>query len=247
MADETQVAETTPAPAQTEAVAKPAGAKADAVAKPAEPTVTLTVSQYQAQMERDREYAEYKAAQAAALEAKENARLKAMAEKGDVEKALAETREREERRYKELETKHSALLQRLADQHRDAAISAAVAGRKFVGQTDEIRAQAARDFQDIVRASGRFSAAQDERGEWVVKETATGRPAKEVLAEIVKAKSYLFAAETDGGVGNGGNAADAARQGESVATDEAARQSERWLASNRGNQGVGLFPSSSRN
>lgn len=185
------------APAQTPAATPPAE-------KPApEPTVTITVAQYQAQVERDRKWAEVEAAQAAELDKRDQARIKALAEKGDVEKALGELRDKEQKRFKELEEKHTGLLQSLADEKRDATISSFLAGHQFVGETDAVRQAAAKDFQDVVR--GRFSASQDAQGKWSVIETATGRPAGEVLAEQVKARPYLFAATTQGGANGGGN------------------------------------------
>lgn len=202
---EPEIQATTPnVPAEAKPAANPA---ADPAKAAAEPTVTITVAQYQAQVERDRKWAEVEAAQAAELAKREDARIKAMAEKGDVEKALAETRSREEKRYRELEEKHTGLLQSLAAKERDIAIGMGVAGRRFVGEDDATRAKAAATFQRI--AADKFAAAQDEQGRWVVKDPNTGRPASEVLPELIAEHSYLFAANTQGGVNGGGGALNA--------------------------------------
>lgn len=170
----------------------------------AEPMVSITVSQYQAQIARDREYAEFKAAQAVELEKREQAKIKALAEKGDIEKALEETKKSAFARQQEAEGKLAALLQSLADKERDAAIRKGVSGRQFVGGDEATRAKAAATFEKLARE--KLAASQDGQGGWLVKDPNTGRSADDVLAELAAEHSFLFAATTQGGSGStGGN------------------------------------------
>jgi hypothetical protein len=216
MPDETQ-AETTHAQAESETTnaVQQEGEKAaeKAVEKPAEqPSVKLTVEQYQAFIDIQREHAESKKREAAEAEKREQAKLKLMAEKDGVEKALEAQRNTSKVKEQEWEDRFNSLHQAIAQEKVDAVIAASISGKTFIGQTDEVRAEAARDFQALMRSSGRFSATQDAAGKWTVRETATGRDASEVLAEETKRKSYLFAATTQGGVENGGNATAAQQQ-----------------------------------
>lgn len=239
--------ETTPEPIVETKVTETKTVEAKAgEAKPSplgEQKLTITVAEWQATQAKLNEFGQYKQAEAERAEKREQDKLKLMGEKEGVEKALQAQREQSKVREKESADKFAALHQTIASEKVDATIASAIAGRTFIGQTDDVRAEAARDFQDIVRASGRFSATQDAAGKWSVRETATGRDATEVLGEIIKAKSYLFKATTDGGVNIDGSHSG----GNDSAKSQAVREFEQWQSQNQTNNQIGLFPMSSRN
>lgn len=180
----------------------------------AEQRLTMTLAEYQANQDRIRELEAYKAADADRAEKQEAARLKTLAEKEGSDKALQAQREQLKAKEKEWADKYNSLQKAIGDEKIDAAISKAMEGITFIGKTPETRAAAAADFRTLVKASAGLTATQDAAGAWLIRDQS-GRDASDALAEIVKAKSYLIASDTQGGAGGGGSA-DAGRQGSNV-------------------------------
>lgn len=188
-----------------------------AAAKPqpvAEQRLTMTLAEYQANQDQLRELRAYQAAEAERVEKQEAARLKTLAEKEGVEKALVAQREASKAKEREWSGKYESLQKAIGDEKIDAAITKAMEGITFIGKTPETRAAAAADFRTLVKASAGLQATQDAAGAWLIRD-AQGRDAKDALAEIVKTKSYLIASDTQGGAGGGGSA-DAGRQGSNL-------------------------------
>lgn len=188
----------TPAPAPT----APPPAPTQGQAPPPAPTIALSVDEFQRYRGLERQFQEFQTARQAELDAKEADRLKAMAEKGEVEKALAEQRKSWEAKHAEAVARHQALESQVFGEHRTATISAALQGREFVGETPEQRAAAAAMVQRLLAEEievGRDATTQA----LIARERGTGIPAQQALAAKLASPSYalFFRATTQGGSG----------------------------------------------
>lgn len=171
---------------------------------PIPPTVPLTVEEYQRLRGVERQLSEFQAAQAKALEEKEQARLQVMAEKGKVQEAFEESRKSWEAKLAEQSAKHAALEELIGNERKAATIAEAFHGREFLGETPEQRASTAAMVRRLLQDE--FEVGRDASGVFVVRDKASGRPAAEVIRERLDSPQFalFFRPSTSGGSGTDG-------------------------------------------
>ena len=167
---------------------------------PPPPKVELPVEEYQRLVSLGSQLAELQRANQAALEAKEQERIKALAEKGQIEQALealnkthADKLSAESQRYADLERQVFAEKQ-------SATISQALAGRAFVSP------DAASQVQEIL--ASKVEVVRDASGNLTAVDKLTRRPAGDVLRELLDSPSFahfLAPVNPQGGAGQQGN------------------------------------------
>jgi len=142
----------------------------------------LPVEEYQRLVSLGSQLAELQRANQAALEAKEQERIKALAEKGQIEQALealnkthADKLSAESQRYADLERQVFAEKQ-------SATISQALAGRAFVSP------DAASQVQEIL--ASKVEVIRDASGHLTAVDKLTRRPAGDVLRELLDSPSF---------------------------------------------------------
>lgn len=170
---------------------------------PIPPTLTLTVDEYQRLRGVEQQMAEIQKAQSAALEAKEQERIKAMAEKGQIEEALKQQRESWEAKHAESLSRYNQLEQQIFAERKDNVLQSALHGRDFVGATPEQR-----DYMRatlIASLAPNFETVRDSStGSLQVVDKVSRRPAAEVLKERLDSPilAGFFAATQRGGSGS---------------------------------------------
>lgn len=181
----------------------PAGpAAAPAAGAPGTPqTIPLPHGEYTRLLGIEQQYAAYQREQATALQAMEDQRLKALAEKGQIEEALKQQKEQWERRNAEAETRFRSLESQIFSERRDRVITEAFTGREFVGETPEQKAATAEMLRRILQDD--FETVRDaSNGALSVVDRTTRRPAPEVITELLQQKyTHLFAPTLRGGAG----------------------------------------------
>lgn len=139
--------------------------------------------------------------QDAALEMKEQERLRALAEKGQIEEALEQQRSSWERKHAEAVSRYTLLEQQVFGERKSAAIAEALQGRAFVGESPEQRSAAATMVRRLLQDE--FETVREASGALVVRERASGRPASEALRERLDSPQFaiFFAPTSRGGAG----------------------------------------------
>ena len=142
--------------------------------------------------------------QQSALEAKEAERLRALAEKGQIEEALAQQRKAWEQKHAEAVSRYTQLEQQVHAERKNSAIAEAFHGRTFVGETPEQKAATAAMVRRLLQDD--FETTRDASGALVVREKVSGRPAAEVLRERLDSPQFaiFFAPSSRGGSGTEG-------------------------------------------
>lgn len=203
-----------------------------------EPRIYLSPDEYAA-LVRDREqFNAFKSAQQLQQEAAENARLQALAAKGEVETAFNQYRELSESKVKAAEERAARLEAERLDEKVDLSLSDLLLGVKFVSP------HAAAQMKQALK--GRLVAERTEAGAVIIRDRVTRRPAAEVVGEWVKSEefSHFLDPRSRGGsgatasAGNAGSAqieqpAQPANLGEAIVMQwqqrEAANPSSRWM------------------
>ncbi len=177
---------------------------------PIPPTVPLTVEEYQRLRGLEHQLAEFHRSQAAAADAAEATRLKLVADKEGAEKALDQQRTAWEAKHAESVTRYNQLEQGIFHERRDAVLGAALQGRDFVGSTPEQKAAAAGHVRRLLADD--FETRRDASGSLVVLQKVSGRPAAEVLREVLDSPEYAlyFVPSSRGGSGADGTRSPAA-------------------------------------
>ena len=144
---------------------------------------------------------EFQRQQEAALELKENERLRALAEKGQIEEALDQQRRSWEQKHAEAVSRYTLLEQQVFGERKSAAIAEALQGRAFVGESPEQKAAAAAMVRRLLQDE--FETVREASGALTVRERATGRPAAEALRERLDSPTFaiFFAPTSRGGAG----------------------------------------------
>lgn len=139
--------------------------------------------------------------QEAALEMKEQERLRALAEKGQIEEALEQQRRSWERKHADAVSRYTLLEQQVFGERKSAAIAEALQGRAFVGESPEQRSAAATMVRRLLQDE--FETVREASGALVVRERASGRPASEALRERLDSPQFaiFFTATSRGGAG----------------------------------------------
>lgn len=166
-------------------------------------TVPVTVDEYKRLRDIEYQLNEFQRNQQAALEAKEQERIKALAEKGQIEEALNQTRASWEQKHNEALTRYTQLEQQIFGERRNSAIASAFQGRDFVGQSPDQKAATAAMLQRLIE--DKFETTRDgASGALVVREKGTGRPASEVLRSLLDSPEYalFFMPTVRGGSGS---------------------------------------------
>lgn len=169
------------------------------------PTIALSIEDYQRFKNLEVQMAQFRADQDKALQDKENARLKAVADKDGAEKALSEQRSSWEAKLSEQGKAIAEYETAINDERRDAVLAASLAGRTFSGSNVDDQRATTQDFFDLVKP--RFETVKSPSGVREVREKGTGRLASEVLKELLDSPRYAhFFAPANPGKGAGTNA-----------------------------------------
>jgi hypothetical protein len=196
------------------------------------PTIPLTVEEYQRLRSLEKQLEEFQKVQQSTLEAKEAERLRALAEKGQIEEALAQQRKAWEQKHADAVSRYTQLEQQIHAERKNTAIAEAFHGRSFVGETPDQRSATALMVRRLIQED--FETTRDASGALVVREKVSGRPAAEVLRERLDSPAYaiFFAPSSRGGAGSDGTrspvSSHAAQPGslDSIASEWRNRQSQ---------------------
>jgi hypothetical protein len=193
-----------PAPSTTPPPASPVFAQPPREAGAPPIQINLPVDEYNRYRSIERELADFRRDQAAALEAAENARIKALADKGQVEEALNQQRQSWEQKHAEATTRYAQLEAQVHAERKSAVMAGAFNGIVFVGETPEDQAATAAFVQRSMADD--FETVRDASGTLAVREKASGRPAAEAIRERLSRPPYtsLIAASRGGGSGGDG-------------------------------------------
>jgi hypothetical protein len=166
--------------------------------------VPLSVEEYQRLRALEKQIEEVQKVQQSVLEAKEAERLRALAEKGQIEEALAQQRTAWEQKHSEALARYTQLEQQVHAERKNSAIVEAFHGRSFIGETPEQRGATAAMVRRLLQED--FETTRDASGALVVREKITGRPAAEVLRERLESPQFaiFFAPSSRGGSGADG-------------------------------------------
>jgi len=145
---------------------------------------------------------EYQRLQEATLEQKESERLRALAEKGQIEEALSQQRRAWEQKHAEALSRYSSLERQVYEERKTAAIAEAFHGRAFVGDTAEQKTAAAVMVRKLLQDE--FETVRDPSGALVVRDKVSGRPASEAIRERLDLPQFaiFFAPSSRGGSGS---------------------------------------------
>ncbi|WP_165221881.1 hypothetical protein [Aquisphaera insulae] len=170
----------------------------------APPTIHLSVEEYQRLRAFEQQLDEVRKAQQVAIDAKEAERLRALAEKGQIEEALAQQRKSWEQKHAEATARYTQLEQQVHAERKAAVIAESFEGRSFIGETAEQRAATAIMVRRLLQEE--FDSTRDASGALVVREKVSGRPAIEVLRERLDSPQFaiFFAPSSRGGSGTDG-------------------------------------------
>lgn len=179
---------------------------------PNSPTIPLTVDEYQRLIGLQSQLAQIQAEQRAALEEKEQAKLKALAEKGQVEEAFGQFRTTWEAKVAEQAKKYNDLEASLLGEKKLAVLSSAFAGRQFAGETPDQQNIAAGQLRQLLESQ--YEAVRDASGQIVVRDKVSLRPATDAVKEALASPHYahFFAPTSRGGTGSDGSRPPAAQQ-----------------------------------
>jgi hypothetical protein len=179
--------------------AQPNPSTASASAPPA-----LTAEEHQRLRTLESQLKEYQRLQEAMLEQKETERLRALAEKGQIEEALNQQRQAWEQKHAEALSRYSSLERQVHEERKTAAIAEAFNGRSFVGDTPEQKSAAAAMVRRLLQDE--FETVRDASGSLLVRDKVSGRSAAEAIRERLDSPQYaiFFAPSSRGGSGSDG-------------------------------------------
>ena len=168
------------------------------------PPAALTAEEQQRLRTLESQLKEYQRLQEATLEQKETERLRALAEKGQIEEALSQQRQAWEQKHAEALSKYSSLERQVYEERKTAAIAEAFHGRIFVGDTAEQKTAAAVMVRRLLQDE--FETVRDSSGGLLVRDKVSGRPASEAIRERLDSPQFaiFFAPSSRGGSGSDG-------------------------------------------
>jgi hypothetical protein len=143
------------------------------------------------------------------LEMKENERLRALAEKGQVEQAFNEVKTANEKRMAELNTRLEQRERAWLDERRTQTINEAMAGLIFVGKDDEARSRTAAMVRRLLELD--IEAVIGPTGAPNVRDRKTLQPASDYLKMRLTAPDSEFAALLAPRAPGGGSGTDGTR------------------------------------
>lgn len=164
------------------------------------PKISLTIEEYQRLAALQAKLAEIELEKTRELAEKEEARIKALADKGEVEKAFTALRDSKDKEIREAKEKLDALEREQLASKKDATITAAIAGADVIPEM-------VADLRDLLNL--RYEAVRDPGGQMVVREKATLRPAADALRDYfaAPASAYYRKSSASGGAGAKGGEA----------------------------------------
>jgi limonene-1,2-epoxide hydrolase len=199
---------------------------------PATPTPTatrieVTPDEYKRLLDDRNRLAEIEAQRQREVDDKENARLKALAEKGQAEEALAQLRTNKDAEVTRERDRANALEREILGDRKKVAISVGLDGVDWVSE------KAARDARLILEE--RFEATRDAAGVVAIREKGTGKPAADVIKEWRASddSAHYQKATTTGGAGAGATNRSAAT---TTPADPVARMTEQLKQSIAGSR-----------
>ncbi|MDR3622794.1 MAG: hypothetical protein P4L85_25800 [Paludisphaera borealis] len=168
------------------------------------PPAALTAEEQQRLRTLESQLKEYQRLQEATLEQKESERLRALAEKGQIEEALSQQRQAWEQKHAEALSRYSSLERQVYEERKTAAIAEAFHGRSFVGDSPEQKTAAAAMVRRLLQDE--FETVRDASGALLVRDKVSGRPAAEAIRERLDSAQFaiFFAPSSRGGSGSDG-------------------------------------------
>lgn len=169
------------------------------------PTISISLEAFQRYQGLETQVLEIQRAKDAEIAQKEADRVQALAQKGEIEKALELQKTGYETKLHESTNRYVDLEKQVFGERKSAVLAQSFAGRSFVGESPEAQAQAASQLQTLLES--KFETVRDSAGQLVVRDKLTGRPASEVLKETLDSGAYnhFFAPRGKGGSGGNGN------------------------------------------
>lgn len=163
------------------------------------------MDEYQRFRSLETQLAELSKVQQAALDAKEQERLKAVAEKDGADKALSEQRKTWEAKHAEALAAHTKLESQVYSERIESTVAKAFEAVTFAGDTTEQRAFAAAAVRRELAEE--LEATRDAAGALHVRQKVTGMAAGDWLKEKLASPRYasFLAASKTGGTGAGGD------------------------------------------
>jgi len=212
----------------------------DGPGAPAEPEAPLSADERRRLRSLESQLQEFRRMQEAALEIKEKERLRALAEKGQIEEALDQQRKTWEQKHAEALSRYTLLEQQVFGERKAAAIAEACQGRSFVGETAEQKAAAAAMVRRLLQDE--FETVREPSGALTVREKASGRPAADALRERLESPQFaiFFAPTSRGGAGGDASRPYAAPRGAQPGSLEAIVG--QWKERQNQYQSFGLHP-----
>lgn len=167
------------------------------------PTIALTLPEYHRLRDVERQLNDFHESAQKDLEAKEQARIQVLAEKGQIEEALKQQRAAWEQKHAEATSKFMALESQVLEERLDTVFTKAFMGRECIGQTAEQKALTAAMLINTLKSE--FIAEREpSSGSIVTIHKPTRRPAADVLKEMLDSPLYsqYFAPTVRGGSGS---------------------------------------------
>lgn len=164
----------------------------------------ITAEEYHKLRSFESQLGEFQKKYQADLDAQNNERLKVIGEKEGVQKLLEESNKGWQRKLDEANGSIAKVRDLYHSKAKSEALSAPLAGIEFVGNDADTKAKVAANFRTLIE--GRFEVREDDAGNLVVRDKVSGRPAADVMKELLNAPEYqgFFAPKTRGGSGTDG-------------------------------------------
>lgn len=164
-------------------------------------TIYMNPEEYTRKEQELQQLREYKAQQQALYDQAEAARIKALADKGQIEEAFKQMQERHQAEAAKYREQAITIEREWLRERSDTEINAVLAGRTFAGADPQATAAIVRRL-----LSDEVEAVRDAQGNPVIRDRKTLRPAAEYLKERLEAPdmAIFFAATHRGGSGTDG-------------------------------------------
>lgn len=149
--------------------------------------------------------AEFQRKSQADIDAKEQERLKAIGDKDGVQRLLDESNKSWQSKLDAANGSIAKTREKYHGKALESALAGSLAGVQFVGENAEVQGRVAANFRSIIQ--GRFEVREDEGGNLEVRDKVSGRPAADVMKELLNAPEHqgFFAPKTRGGAGTDGS------------------------------------------
>jgi len=163
-------------------------------------TIALDLTRFQQLTQAEQAWEALRQSQHEAIGKADRERLDALAAKGEAEKILAELRDKSTKAEQDWAAKHAAVESAYHNEKKSAVVGSSLSGVQWV--SDEARQQA------LQLLDGQLSVAKNPDGSASVVHRLTGRPAEQVIGELINSPAFAHfqLPKSKGGSGaTGGN------------------------------------------